>query len=50
PLHSEQYPREVALPTGSGWVEITVTHYRDYHYSEPYADTLIPGKGLIYVP
>lgn len=50
PLHSEHYPREVALPTGSGWVEITVTHYRDYYDGEPYVDTLIPGKGLIYVP
>ncbi|MDI9932372.1 hypothetical protein QM588_18310 [Rhodococcus sp. IEGM 1354] len=50
PLRAEQLPLEVALPTGSGWVEITVTHYREYYDSAPYADTLIPGKGLIYVP
>lgn len=50
PQRTEQLPLEVALPTGSGWVEITVTHYRDYYDGEPYIDTLIPGKGLIYVP
>ncbi|CCQ15607.1 putative uncharacterized protein [Rhodococcus sp. AW25M09] len=50
PTRNEQLPPQVTLPTGVGWVSVTVTHYRDYGNGAPYADTLIAGQGLIYVP
>ena len=49
-LIGERLPLEVTANTGPGPVAVAVTHSREYYYSAPYPDTLIPGLGVLLVP
>lgn len=50
PTPAEGLPTEATAATGAGPVGVTVTHFRDYDYGDPYVDTLIPGLGIVMVP